>query len=328
VSSSPHSLFLVFEVEDTGPGIAPEEIEILFEAFVQTETGRNSQQGTGLGLAISRQFVRLMGGDITLSSRLGEGTLFKFDIQTSATLVDRVEIPTPRQRAIGQEPGQPVYRILVVEDVWENRHLLVKLLQTLDFEVREAVNGLDAIALWENWQPHLIWMDMRMPVMDGYDATKHIKAQPQGRNTVIIALTASAFEEERNVALEAGCDDFVRKPFAEEAIWEKIALYLGVRYTYEQQPILSLTQSESPHESLTSDNQALETLRASALAVVSASWVTALHQAATELDAEVIWELLSQIPDSHASLRDTLTEWVNNFRFDRIIDLTQIATNE
>ncbi|HEY9742500.1 MAG TPA: PAS domain S-box protein [Coleofasciculaceae cyanobacterium] len=329
---------LIFEVEDTGPGIAPAEIEILFEAFVQAETGRKSQQGTGLGLAISREFVKLMGGDITLTSRLGEGTIFKFDVQVNLASVNRVQSPVPRQQVIGKEPGQPVYRILVVEDVWENRQLLVKLLETLDFEVREVVNGLEAIALWESWQPHLIWMDMRMPVMDGYDATSYIKAQPKGQQTVIIALTASAFEEERTVALRAGCDDFVRKPFSEEVIWEKIALHLGVRYIYEQQELASLTQSESPQKSLTIDSVsesvaapqelAGATLGASALAVMSASWVAALNQAATELDAEVIWELLFQIPESHTLLRDTLAEWVKNFRFDRIIDLTQIRLNE
>lgn len=177
-----------------------------------------------------------------------------------------------------------------------------------------------------------------MPVMDGYDATSYIKAQPKGQETVIIALTASAFEEERTVALRAGCDDFVRKPFSEDVIWEKIALHLGVRYIYEQQQLASLTQSESPQESLTIDSVsqsvaapqelAGETLGASALAVMSASWVAALNQAATELDAEVIWELLFQIPESHTPLRDTLAEWVNNFRFDRILDLTQIRLNE
>ena len=324
LAPSPYSLF--FEVEDTGPGIAPDEIEILFEAFVQTETGRNSQQGTGLGLAISREFVKLMGGDITLNTRLGEGTIFRFDIQVSPAEVALDQTHKPCQRVIGLAPNQPRYRILVVEDVWENRQLLVKLLETLDFEVREAVNGQEAIALWESWQPHLIWMDMRMPVMDGYDATKYIKAQANSQDTVIIALTASAFEEERSVALEAGCDDFVRKPFSQEVIFEKIALYLGVRYTYEQQQFPSLTQSESPQESLTPDRPATAQLEASALGVMPASWVAALHQAATALDDELILELLSQIPEVHAPLRNALAEWVNNFRFDRIVALTQIST--
>jgi CheY-like chemotaxis protein len=298
----------------------------LFEAFVQTETGRKSQQGTGLGLAISREFVKLMGGDITLNTRLGEGTIFRFDIQVSPAEVALDQTHKPCQRVIGLAPNQPRYRILVVEDVRENRQLLVKLLETLEFEVREAVNGQEAIALWESWQPHLIWMDMRMPVMDGYDATKYIKAQANGQDTVIIALTASAFEEERSVALEAGCDDFVRKPFSQEVIFEKIALYLGVRYTYEQQQFPSLTQSESPQESLTPDRPATAQLEASALAVMPASWVAALHQAATALDDQLILELLSQIPEVHAPLRNALAEWVNNFRFDRIVALTQMAT--
>lgn len=340
---TPDSLFLHFEVEDTGPGIAPEELDILFEAFVQTEVGRNSQQGTGLGLAISRQFVNMMGGEITVRSCLGEGTLFTFDIRVHLTEATEEQAQQSRQGAIALNthraialggrasaialaPNQPKYRILVVEDVWENRQLLVKRLEMLDFEVREAINGEDAIAVWEHWHPHLIWMDMRMPVMDGYEATKRIKAQPKGKDTIIIALTASAFEEERSVALKAGCDDFVRKPVKEEVIFEKIAVYLGVRYTYQQQPSSAVTQSDSATKRLVPDTQAVEMLGVSTLGMMPASWMANLHQAATALDGEVVLELLSQIPQENAALRNSLAEWVNTFRFDRIIELTQRLT--
>jgi CheY-like chemotaxis protein len=135
---------------------------------------------------------------------------------------------------IGLESGQPQYRILVVDDRLESRVLLVKLLTSVGFEVLEAVNGQEAIELWSSWEPHLIWMDMRMPVMDGYEATKRIKADLKGQATAIVALTASAFEEERSVVLSAGCDDFVRKPFRESVIFEKMAQHLGVRYIYAE----------------------------------------------------------------------------------------------
>ncbi|MDY6784382.1 MAG: GAF domain-containing protein [Cyanobacteriota bacterium] len=230
IPQSPH---LHFEVEDTGIGIPPEDIERLFNAFAQTEAGRISQEGTGLGLSISKRFVQLMGGDIAVESKAGVGSLFKFDI--AIALVDPSDVPDskPSRRPLGLQPGQPTYRILVVEDKLANRQLLVKLLVPLGFEVREATNGLEAIALCEQWHPHLIWMDMRMPVMDGYTATREIKLKMGDRAPIIIALTANAFEEDRTEALAIGCDDFVRKPCKEEILLTKIADYLGVEYTYE-----------------------------------------------------------------------------------------------
>ncbi|NJM27292.1 MAG: response regulator, partial [Pseudanabaena sp. RU_4_16] len=204
---------LCFEIEDTGIGIAPEEIEALFDAFVQTTSGRILPGGTGLGLAISRKFVQMMGGDIHVMSVVGQGTLFKFDIQASAATASIPPTQMSNHRVVGLAPDLPQYRILIVDDKYENRQLLVKLLTPIGFEVKEAEHGQAAITMWENWSPHLIWMDMRMPVMDGYEAARQIKAQPKGQATVIIALTASAFEEERAVVLSTGCNDFLPKPF-------------------------------------------------------------------------------------------------------------------
>ncbi|MCL1465209.1 hybrid sensor histidine kinase/response regulator [Argonema galeatum] len=235
VKSKKADFFLfTFEVEDTGPGIAPEELNNLFKAFVQTKTGKTSHQGTGLGLAISRQFVKLMKGEITVSSEVGKGTIFKFDIaiaQVDATDIKSKQSP---RRVIALEPNQPSYRILIVDDRWENRHLLYKMLQPLGFDLQEASNGLEAIEIWSSWRPHLIWMDMRMPVMDGYEATKHIKTHTKGQATAIIALTASVFEEEKAVVLSAGCDDFLRKPFREADIFEVMHKHLGVHYIYDE----------------------------------------------------------------------------------------------
>lgn len=396
---SPHSLLstaysLFFEVEDTGPGIEQKELDSVFEAFVQTETGRKSQEGTGLGLPISRQFVRLMGGEITVSSTLGQGTTFSFDIPIR--LAQEADLPAqqPKRRVIGLEPDQPVYRILVVDDRLENRQLLVKLLSKIGFEVLSAANGQEAVALWEAFEPQLIWMDMRMPVMDGYEATRQIKARERGRggegegeqgrggaresniwvkpitpspshpldrafpsqprgSTVIIALTASAFEEEQTIVLSEGCDDFVRKPFQEEAIFEKMAEYLGVRYIYEEQRPLSSPQGSALVEGLSTDSDrfslaatdgkagslgtqlvdslgtaqasAAETLEVSALRVMSASWVKQLHHAATAADEELIFQLLEQIPQAKVYLANALAELVLNFRFDELIALTQKA---
>ncbi len=305
---------LFFAVEDTGFGIAAHELDILFEPFVQTETGRKSQQGTGLGLAISRKFVQLMGGDITASSNLGKGTIFQFDIQVEVA-TKAVELNSPQStRVIGLEPGQPSYRILVVDDRYENRRLLTKLLTPIGFQVCEAENGREAISVWESWEPHLIWMDMRMPVMNGYEATQHIKSHIKGQATAIIALTASILEEE-TLVLGASCDDFVRKPFREEAIWEKMVEYLGVRYVYEQQDEFARVESEDGILDLT--------LHYSSLLVMPAEWVEKLQYAATELDAERMLTLIEQIPKKHASLAKALLQKVNDFDFDQILSLTQ-----
>ena len=135
----------------------------------------------------------------------------------------------------GLQPGQPIYRLLVVDDRPANRQILVKLLQPLGFEVREAADGQEAVEQWRVWQPHLIWMDMRMPVMDGMEATRQIKQAPGGQETIIVALTASGLEEDRTMILEEGCDDYVRKPFYEEELYDTIAKHLGVRYVYAAQ---------------------------------------------------------------------------------------------
>jgi CheY-like chemotaxis protein len=290
-------------------------MDSLFEAFGQTEVGRNSQEGTGLGLPISRQFVRLMGGDIKVSSAPARGTRFTFDVRVGLAEVTKVETRQPARRAIGLAPGQPPCRILVVEDRAENRQLLVELLESLGFEVRSAVNGQEAISLWSTWQPHLIWMDMRMPVMDGYEATKQIKATRQGEDTVIVALTASAFEEERAIILQAGCDDFLRKPFREEVLLAKIAEHLGVEYVYEQEQPKSPQQAAVPAELTPQD-----------LAVMPAQWVAQLRYAALSADDELILELLKEIPQANAALGCALADLVSNFRFDRLAGLTQPAS--
>ncbi|MEQ8536298.1 MAG: response regulator [Coleofasciculus sp. D1-CHI-01] len=318
--ASPIQPKLRFEIEDTGAGIAAEEIESLFAAFVQTETGRKSMEGTGLGLPISQQFVRLMGGEIQVNSRLNQGSIFTFDIDVNRVEGIEPETQSATPRVVGLVPGQPNYRILVVDDRLESRLLLVKLLTAVGFSVREAVNGQDAIAIWSSWEPHLIWMDMRMPVMDGYEATKHIKGHLKGQATVVLALTASAFEEERSLVLCAGCDDFVRKPFREDVIFNKIAHYLGVQYVYEQP-----TASTAPEDENLASNQPLT---AQALTIMPKEWIHELYQAANSIDNERIFQLIEQIPPTHTAIAQAITDMVNNFRCDQIIDLIEAGMKE
>ena len=226
---------LIFTVQDTGSGITPDDMAHIFEPFVQAVNGRMGQEGTGLGLSISQQFVRLMGGELTASSAgvSGQGSRFQFSVPMClATDAESVESPKV-SRAIGLEPGQGEYRLLVVDDRMESRKLLADLLAQLGFVVHTAKNGLQALKIWEEWQPHLIWMDMRMPVMDGREATRRIKATAQGQATIIIGVSASVLTEQRALMLADGCDDFVRKPFREDEIVGRLVKHLGVRMRYE-----------------------------------------------------------------------------------------------
>ena len=301
-------------VEDTGPGISPTEMNSLFEAFVQTQTGRNSQEGTGLGLPISQKFVQLMGGDISVNSIVDQGTTFKFNVKLGLAEAADIQLLNMTQRVIGLAHNQEEYRILIVDDRLENRLVLVKLLSPLGFQVREATNGQEAISLWSTWQPHLIWMDMRMPVMDGYEATKQIKATIKGQATAIIALTASTFEQERSIVLDAGCNDFVCKPFRKEVILEKIAQHLGVRYIYEQPALSRGDEYSSVGETeLTPED----------LGVMPKSWVSKLYEAAELIDDELLFELIEQIPPEKTWLSQGIGALISNFRYEEIIELVE-----
>jgi GAF domain-containing protein/DNA-binding response OmpR family regulator len=318
-SSSNAPIVLDFEVEDTGPGIVPTELDRLFEAFVQTETGRRSQEGTGLGLPISQKFVQLMGGNISVSSEVGQGTIFSFEICIGCAKAADVPTQQSRRRIVGLAEGQPTYRILVADDKWESRLLLVNLLSGIGFEVREAENGQEAIELWESWEPHLIWMDMRMPVMDGYEATHTIKATLKGQATVIIALTASVFKKQRSVVLSAGCDDFVSKPFRDETIFNKIAEHLGVHYLY-QEVGLYLTPPLPPPDAVDVSQEHLR--------VMPDQWIADLYDAALSAREKRLKELISQIPDENSSLAKSLEQMVDRLCFDRIIELTQPPSHD
>jgi len=308
---SNEKLAIAFEVQDTGAGIAPEEIDSIFEAFVQSKTGREAQEGTGLGLPISRKFVQLMGGEMTVSSQLEQGSIFRFEIPVSVVQKSEIESKQTKRRVIALEPNQPRYRILIVDDKWNNRQLLIKLLNPLGFELKEASNGKEAIEIWDSWEPHLIWMDMRMPVMDGYEATKHIKASTKGQATAVIALTASVLEEERAVVLSAGCDDFMRKPFREADIFNAMHKHIGVRYVYE----------DSTHDSSIAKEGQQDALNAAAIAALPVEWVANLQEAIPQGDLDLIATITEQIRTKNAPLANAINSCIDNFEYDKVLRL-------
>jgi signal transduction histidine kinase/DNA-binding LacI/PurR family transcriptional regulator/DNA-binding NarL/FixJ family response regulator len=305
------SSFVVFEVEDTGPGIAPEELAQLGGAFVQASAGQQAREGTGLGLTISRSFVQLMGGELRIESSLGQGTTVSFDIPLREVDAGTLAAPTDRARrqVIALAPGQPRYRMLVADDHWAARQLLIRLLTPLGMDVREASNGQEAAAIWQEWAPHLIWMDLRMPIMNGLSATRRIKATACGQATIIIAVTASSFEEERAAILAAGCDDFLRKPFHEADIFALLEKHLGVRLVYADQP--SAASASVPISGMASTP--------TAPAPVPNKLLTALEKAVTELDPDAIQQAIDAIRPYDSGLAQVLAGLAQNFQYRQIL---------
>ncbi len=226
---------LRFSVIDTGPGIRMEDRERIFLPFVQLENRASTESGTGLGLAICKQYVDLMGGTIRVSGEPGQGSVFLVEIPAIELPPDTIPVVPRHGRVSGISEGQPRYRLLIAEDQPENRLLLRTLLEPFGFDLREAENGRDAVLIAESWQPHLIWMDIRMPVIDGLEATHLIKASKAGAQIKIVAVTAQVFEEERRAIEAAGFDDFVRKPYKDIDIIEALTKNLGVRFVYEEE---------------------------------------------------------------------------------------------
>jgi CheY-like chemotaxis protein len=231
------AVHLLVEVADTGTGITPDEQQHIFEPFVQLGE-RSGSKGTGLGLTITRQFVRMMGGNISLESTPGEGSLFRIDLPLlEAKESDIVKLaPAEMNNVTGLAPGQPDYRILIVEDQYENQLLLARLMESVGFQIKIAENGQQGVELFQSWHPHFIWMDRRMPEMDGMEATRRIRELPEGEKVKIVAVTASAFIEQRKEMLAAGMDDYVRKPYRAAEIYACLSKQLGVKYLYEGAP--------------------------------------------------------------------------------------------
>ena len=301
---------LLIEVEDSGIGISAADQKKIFEPFVQFgETA--AQQGTGLGLSITRQFVQLMGGTISFGSTLGKGSTFRVELPMERVASADVAQPesTVRGEIVGLAPGQPEYRILIVEDQLDNQLLLARLMKNVGFQAKVAENGEQAVGLFQSWQPQLIWMDRRMPVMDGLEATRRIRELTGGRAVKIVAVTASAFTEQREEMLKAGMDDFVRKPYRFNEIYECMTKQLGVQYTY----------AEAPEVQEVSD----VVLTAEMLAVLPADLRRELHAALESLEGERITAVIGQVASFDSKLHKTLSRLADNFDYPAILKALQ-----
>ncbi len=307
---SPENLGLVVEVEDTGPGIAKEELHKVFQVFEQTAVGKRNLGGTGLGMAISRDYARMMGGDVTVTSRERAGSIFRLEICIQEGKESDFRKRVQPQRVIGLAPGHAIPRILVVEDNEVNRTLLGRLLKQVGFDVRKVENGAQAVDICAQWAPEFIWMDIRMPVMDGLEATRRIKAAPGGATVKIVALTASALLEERESIQDAGCDDLLFKPYLESDLFEVMAQHLKLAYLYEQEESQAFTAPETA-------------LRPQDLASLPANLRAKLLQAVLGLDTVGILATVAAIGRQDAVIGTILQKLADNLEYDRMLALLE-----
>ncbi len=301
---------LRFAIKDSGVGIPAEAKKRIFEPFFMVGGDQRGKQGTGLGLAICRQFVELMGGKISVQSELGQGSIFTFNIRVHPPDLAQVEKTVSPRRVIGLASGQPAWRILVVEDNEPSRLLLLNLLQSVGFHVKEAWDGREALEKCRTFRPHLIWMDIRMPVMDGYEATRRIKAG-ECADAKIIALTAHVFKDRRDRIMAAGCDDFVRKPFREDEIFETMGKHLGVRYIYEQAPGFA--------PECIKQEDILPDLAAADLAELNPELLKELEKALVSGSLDRIDGVINSIRDPNPTLADGIQKLAHRFEYEKIL---------
>jgi CheY-like chemotaxis protein len=260
-----------------------------------------------------------MGGDITVSSQVGIGSSFLIEIPIevtdAATVVPAAE---PARTVIGLAPEHGEVRILNVDDKDANRLLISELLTALGFVVRDAVNGLDAVHVFGTWQPRLILMDMHMPVMDGYEAIKQIRALPNGADVTVVALTASAFEEDRRRILDTGANAYMRKPFKQEELFACIQQSLGLEYRYGDD------EREAPrHDSGDTESTLLDR---SAVQALPAGLLDQMRNAVSAADLDQFMLLVNQIDDTRAGIMDGLRGLCERFAYDALQDLLQPDT--
>ncbi len=302
------TLMLIVEVIDSGEGIPADRLEELFKPFVQLAQENADVKGTGLGLSISKSLIELMGGQISVNSVLGEGSVFKMELPVALAALSDVALEENYRAVQSLAPNQPHWRLLVVDDSVDNRLLLVAMLTGIGLDVRDVENGQDAIRLFQEWQPDLIWMDMRMPMMDGYEATKRIRQLAGGDKVKIIALTASAFVEQHKGIISAGCDAVLHKPFHIPEIFATLSNQLGIKFIYENAPVTAI----SPTSKITADM----------LATLPSDLRQQLYEAALQLDMEEIEMVITKIHSVEPDIADSLEALAKGYQFDQIIQLT------
>lgn len=300
---------LIVEIQDSGPGIPDDEIDKLFRHFEQTSTGINKGSGTGLGLALSRELAILMGGNISVSSEPGKGSVFTFDVEMKNGNAEAVNTNIT-QRVVGIAKPQVAQRILVVDDKDENLKVAVNLLKLVGFETMEAIDGKDAIEKFEKWNPHLILMDMRMPGMDGYEATRLIKETKKGKQTAIVALTASAFEDERKKIELLGMQGYIRKPFRENELFGTLGKILDIEYIYDEAAPSPADKYDDNKELISDD-----------IAKLPKDLVIRMTDALAVADLDLLIDLIESIDEDNNGIAQKLLNLAKNYEYEHLQQL-------
>ncbi|MEN8188718.1 MAG: two-component regulator propeller domain-containing protein [Thermodesulfobacteriota bacterium] len=307
-ADDPTMVTLQLEVEDSGPGIPEEKREQIFEPFTQVKSKSGTKRGSGLGLTITRSYIELMEGEISVHSTVGEGSLFTVDLPVALseeTGLKGDETATPEIKAL--LPGESKRRILVVDDEVENRILLRNHLDKVGFEVQEAENGREALSLFEKWQPHFIWMDLRMPEMDGYETTARIRQLPGGETVKIVALSAHLSVELQEKLLDCGCDDSLSKPYQAHALYDIMARQLGIGYQYKETAGTAETQPDR--------------ISRTAIDNLPPELQKTLYEAASSLNDLKFIAALKQVQRIDPALAEGLAPLAREFQFDKILQL-------
>jgi len=248
-----------------------------------------------------------MGGAITVSSQVGKGSVFAIELPLKEGASQGVEAKEKSRQVLRLRPGQAACRVLVADDVEDNRQLLAQLLTPIGFEICLATNGAEAVQEFERWRPHLVLMDFRMPVMDGHEAIRRIRAMAGGKDTRVIAVTASAMDENRQELMAIGADDFIGKPFRESELFEKIHAQVGVEYVYAEDPA-------APEE------EAAE-LTPESLAGWSQDVIRPMREAVITADLDQLLATIRQVETHDPRVAGGLRRLAEGFQYQKLLDL-------
>ena len=302
-------LSLVLEIEDSGVGILESEIGDIFSQFGQTTSGINEGSGTGLGLTISQEYAHLVDGEITAFSEKDKGSLFRLTLLVSPCTATNLIKPIEARLPLKLMPELENIRILIVDDKEENRLFLHQILEPLGFLLKESVNGKEAVENFQSWNPNLIIMDIKMPIMDGKEATRRIKALSSGNDVKIIALTASAFEEDQINIMKSGADGFLTKPVKDHEIYDMIAVQLGISYQYEEKILQDKVRQEA------------ETANSWDEAPLSQEGSDKMREAIEAGDVELLMKCLDKLSGQGHSLAKQLQTLAQRYEYEKMINL-------
>ncbi|MDQ7831033.1 MAG: response regulator [Desulfovibrionaceae bacterium] len=304
---------LVFEVEDTGPGVPAEAQKTIFSHFEQLDPGRRKKGGTGLGLAIAKAYVEIMGGGIAIQSQPGQGSMFRFTVPVAPGTSGRARSGDRLRQVSRLRPGQGEQRVLVVDDNETNREILVRLLEDAGFTVREAGDGREACRVYGQWRPHMVLLDMIMPEMDGFAVLEHIRSADGSNAPPVIAVTASVLMAEKERVLASGAVAFLKKPFKVEELFDLIQKHLGVAFLDGDPPDQAGAAGPSDEPELAPGH----------LSRLPAECLAALRDAALSLDVESLREHIAGLGPEHAAAAKGLLTLVEQYRFEKLQELLQ-----